>query len=33
MEQTRDLAGAAICLTVTGMTEGAAACAAHGWTE
>ena len=33
MEQTRDLAVAAICLTVTGMTEGAVACAVHSWTE
>ena len=32
MEQTRDLAGA-VCLTVTGMTEGAVACAVHSWTE
>ena len=32
MEQTRELAGAAIRVTVTGKTEGAAACAAHSWT-
>ena len=30
MEQTRELA--AIRVTVTGKTEGAAACAAHSWT-